>query len=263
MYKTKIRQCCRMGFAGLVLLLVMALKANAGWYECYNFKGSVAQYPVTFSVQLLRGGYFGEPGKKDFNMVGVYKYDKHNKPIRLEGKLNLRTQEMMLYEMNGEKQSAVLKICLCSNTCEGTWTDLVSKKTLPLKLTRTTVLTDTAAESACKNVEMLQAYTFLDYYFTGIYSKATGSDRAQMDKLNIIRKLDNTVYQVIDLTQIETTSGNVRTIIYDNVEVPDGAKTSFLIWNDIGRMGGYLYVNYNPKTGKFKLNPEPEIDGPQ
>ena len=56
----------------LVFILVIAFKtSHAGWYECYNYKGTIGKANVSFTIQV-REGYFGEPTKKEFNInVGL------------------------------------------------------------------------------------------------------------------------------------------------------------------------------------------------
>ena len=89
----------------IFLTIFSVTKVFAGWYECYNFKGTINNYPISLSLQV-RQGYFGEASKKDFNLIGVYKYDKHNDPIRLEGQFNTTDQKVILYELSKNNYSA-------------------------------------------------------------------------------------------------------------------------------------------------------------
>lgn len=235
--------------------------ASAGWYHCYNFKGSIDKYAVSFSMQIA-DKYFGEPGKKDFNLVGVYKYDKHNEPIRLEGKMSDSSKQIILYETINNKHTACFKFTFSDTECTGTWKDLSTNKTLPLHLVLVSGMKETSLTDSFTNVEILQANALPHYYFTGIYSKKSGEERAHMDHLEIRRKADNTLFQTIDFSKIETATGNVMTIIYNNVEITDLATQKLLVWNNIGRMGGYLFITYNAKTKRFILNPKATIDGP-
>lgn len=82
-----------------------------------------------------------------------------------------------------------------------------------------------------------------------------------MNKLKIIRKSDNSIFQILDFSKIETPTGNLMTVIYDNI-INVNIKTKILIIsNNIGRVGGYITVNFNPKTKKFDIDPEPVIEG--
>jgi len=236
-------------------------KVYAGWYECYNFKGTIDKYPITLSIQV-RDGYFGEKDKKDLNIIGVYKYDKHNEPIRLEGKINFKDNKALLYEISNNKHSATFEFDFSKIECVGIWRNLSTNKIMPLHLIYVSKLIDTLEENQSANIDILQANSLPDFYFVGIYSKTVGGNKAQMDKLQIIRKKDNIIFQTIDFSKIETKTGNVRTIIYDNVEIIDTNAKKLNVWNDIGRMGGYLTITFNSKIQKFKLNPKPKIDGP-
>jgi hypothetical protein len=244
----------------LFLLTASTTNVYAGWYACYNYKGTIDKYPITLSIQVNEG-YFGEKAKKDFNIIGVYKYDKQNSPIRLEGKMNEKDNTVMLYEIHQNQQTAVLEFVFSEQECTGTWKAVSDKNALALHLHFVSKLIDTVPENQAENIEILQMNALKDFYFTGIYSKKEGQDKAQMDYLQIIRKKDNVLFQTIDFSAIETTTGNVSTIIYENVEITDLKTKSVTVWNNIGKMGGYLTIRFNAKTQKFKLNPKPFIEG--
>lgn len=123
-------------------------------------------------------------------------------------------------------------------------------------------LIDTSETNQFTSIEILQANSLPDFYFVGDYSKINGEDRAQMDKLKIINKKDNAVFQTIDFLKINTQTGNVMTRIFDNVEVINKNTKELNVSNNIGKMGGYLIITFDSKTRKFKLNPEPKIEGP-
>lgn len=245
----------------LFFLSLALTKAQAGWYECYNFKGTIDKYSMTLSIQV-RDGYFGKKDKNDFNIIGVYKYDKQNNPIRLEGKINFKDNKALLYEISNSNYSATFEFDFSETECDGFWRNLSTNKTMPLHLNYVSKLIDTVEENQSANIEILQANSLRDFYLVGIYSKTAGEGSAHMDKLQIIKKKDNILFQTIDFSTVESKTGNVATIIYDNVEVEDLGAKKLSVWNDIGRMGGYLTITFSPKTQKFTLNPKPKIDGP-
>ncbi len=236
-------------------------KIYAGWYECYNFKGTIDKYPITLSIQV-RQGYFGEQEKRDFNVIGVYKYDKYNTPIRLEGKINFKNNKALLYEISNNKYSAIFEFDFSKSKISGIWKNLSTNKRLILHLDFVSQLIDTTDKNEYSNIEILQTNSLSDFYFVGNYSKLEEDRRAQMNSLKIIQKRDNKIFQTIDFSEIESQTGNVKTIIYDNVEVVNTKTRKIIIWNNIGRVGGYMIVTYDKKTNKFNLNPEPIIDGP-
>lgn len=245
---------------GIALLLLFGLNpVYAGWYACYNYKGTIDRYPVTFSIQFIEG-YFGR--KKAYNVVGIYQYDRHNTPIRLAGTIKHSTGKVILYEMQGDKETATLEFELSAKAAKGSWTDRVTKKALSLQLNLVSQLTDTSEANTFEGLEVLQGNSLPEYYFIGVYSRPNNESRAQMDRLKIVQKKDNAVFQVIDFSKVETTTGNVMTIIYDNVEVVNKKTKKLHVWNNIGRVGGYLTLTYDIKQGRFKLNPEPTVDGP-
>lgn len=246
----------------LLLVFIFSItNSYAGWYKCYNYKGTIDKYPISFSIQITEG-FFGEKDKKEFNINGVYKYDKHNNPLALEGKINFKTDKAYIYEIQNNKNTAVFEFNFSEKESTGTWTNLNTKKVLPLHLNFISKLIDTSEKDAFKNVEILQLDAIKDYYFVGLYSKQNSQDRAQMDQLKIIRKNDNSVFQILDFSAIETQTGNVITIIYQNVFTAKQNSNNFMVWNNVGRMGGYLHVTYDTAKRKFKVNPNPTIDGP-
>lgn len=245
----------------LFLLSLSLTNVYAGWYKCYNFKGTIGEYPITLSLQVSKG-FFGAKDKKDFNIIGVYKYDKHNEPIRVEGKLNFKDNKVLLYEITDNKHSATFEFNFSETKSNGIWKNLSANTTKRLHLIYVSKLIDTLEESHAANIEILQVNSLPEFYFVGDYSKTSGENRAQMTKLKIIKKKSNEIFQTIDFSKVETPTGNVMTIIFDNIGFVNSKTKEFTVSNDMGRMGGFLTIRFNSKTGKFKLNPNPEIDGP-
>jgi len=245
----------------ILVFFLSSLKSYAGWYECYNFSGTINKIPITFSIQV-KDGYFGEKDKKDLNLIGVYKYDHENEPILLEGKLNFKSSKALLYEMRNGKRAALFEFQFAKAQCDGVWKNLNDNKKLALHLNYINNLIDTTDTSEFHDVEILQSNSLKDLYFIGIYSKKDGESRAHMDKLKIINKKDNTVKQIIDFRNVASQTGNIWTIIYGNVQIANAKTNELEIWNSIGRMGGLLSVKFNFSTQKFKLNPIPKNNGP-
>jgi hypothetical protein len=245
-----------------IALLMNATAAYAGWYNCYTFSGKIGPYNISLSFQIIPG-YFGEKDKKEFNISGVYKYDNRNTPIKIEGRQAENNGHIILYETVAGKRSASLDFIFKEQKCTGTWTNLQSEKTLPVQLELITTLTDTSSAANFKNISILQAASLQNFYFEGIYNKKAGEDRASMSALKIIRKKDNVVFQTLDLAIIKTATGNIATVIFDNVEIGNNDPNNFVVWTDVGRMGGLLTVKYDALKKKFVLHPKPEVDGPQ
>ena len=190
--------------------------------------------------------------------MGVYKYDKHNDPIRLEGQFNTTDQKVILYELSNNNYSATFSFEFSQIEIHGTWKSNTSNQELPLHLNFVSKLVDTLESNQFDGIEILQSKTLPDFYFVGTYSKSTDDDRAKMNKLLIFKKKDNTLFQSIDFSKIETATGNVMTIIYDNIDVENKQSKKVTVSNNVGRMGGYLTITYNAKTKKFILNPNPK-----
>ncbi len=80
--------------------------------------------------------------KKSFNLIGVYKYDNHNNPIRLEGAIDFKKNKILLYEISNEKYTATFEFEFSKEKCVGVWTNLSTNQHLSLQLTNTSILID-------------------------------------------------------------------------------------------------------------------------
>lgn len=240
----------------LAILVTASVNSFGGWYKIYNYAGAIDQYPVSLSFQV-RDGYFGEAVKKTFNAIGVYKYDKFNNPIRLEGRFNQKTNEIELYELGSNgKVSAIFQLQFSNQQLLGTWNNGKNKRIVKLKLENK--LSDLADEDF-QDIQILQSASLSDYYFVGLYAKKSTGEDANMTALKIINKKTNTIFQTLKFDNIETPTGNIMTIIYDNVT--PGKGNNFSVSNQIGRVGGYLNVTYHVKQKQFILDPEPVAEG--
>ena len=249
----------------LVFLLLLFFnfsfaELHAGWYQCYNYTGKIGDYPVTFSIQITPG-FFGEKEKQHFNINGVYQYEKYNNPIALEGVIDFETGKGTLYEKTGNDYTASFFINFDEALCSGTWIDSKTKKSLPFQLTKISMLTDTTSSNSFGNIDITQTSSLQHYYFVGVYKKVAGADRAEMEQLKIIHKRSNRLFQTINFKSVLSQTGNVSTIIFDNVTVTDSKNRSFIVSNNVGRAGGYMQVRFDLKKNKFILNPEPIMEG--
>lgn len=240
----------------LTALILTSVKTFAGWYNSYNYVGSIDKYQVTLSFQI-KEEYFGEPTKKSYNVIGVYKYNKFNNPIRLEGIFDQKTQVLKIYEIGLNSQvSATFNLNFSSQKLTGSWNN--GKGSLKVNLQLVNKLSDLSDE-AFDDVNILQFPSLKNYYFIVVYAKKSKSTRAYMSALKIIKKESNETFQTLNFENIETPTGNVMTIIYDNITI--GKGNNFLVSNEIGRVGGYLNVRFNVKDRRFVLNPEPVAEG--
>jgi hypothetical protein len=244
-----------------LLLILCSATAKAGWYECYNFRGTIGGEPITLSIQLVNS--YLDSHKKSFTVSGIYKRDKVNEPVKLTGELDLNYKKAILYESSAtSKHAASFEFDFSLVASEGVWRDLASDRAMPVHLDYVSKLRDFVDGDSAQKVEILQSDSFKDLYFVGIYSMKAGDDRVQMDKLKIIRKKDGTQLQVIELSKLAYTSGNIITIIYDNVQVFDRKTRELLLWNNTGRMGGTTSITFDRKTRRFRLHPKSHVEGP-
>ena len=253
-----------------LFLMLSFVKTYAGWYICYNYEGTIDTYPIHLSVQIE---YDWAGNKKERNVDGVYFYNKYHQPIKLKGTLK-NGNEIELKEYNEKgKPTAIFKFDLSKTDCTGNWTNAETLKISELHIIKKSCFTDANKEGKIDfpspnfipnnqfDIPIIQSNSLRKFYFIGIYS-LDEPEKAQMSRLEIRNKEDNRLFQTINLSSLEQQSGNVITVIFDNVEIVNLKTNEFLIWYNIGRMGGYLTVKYNSKKQKFILNPKPIIDGP-
>ena len=235
----------------LLLMCSTVTKVSAGWYQCFNFKGNIGAYPITLSMQI-REGYFGEKNKRSYNLIGVYKYDKFNTPIRLEGRLDTVSNKAVLYETVNDVQTAVFEFKFSEKGCTGVWrSSKMARQSLPLALNLVSKIADVNKGTSFSNTDVLQFESLPELYFVANYSKTKGLDQAQMNQLKIIRKKDNSLYQTLSLENVEAQTGNVMTIIYDNVTVIDKKRKTLGISANMGKDINPLMISYNSKSGRF------------
>jgi hypothetical protein len=229
--------------------------AHAGWYQCYNYTGTVGKSPVTLSIQITHD-YFGAAEKKNLNINGIYQYTKYHTPIRLEGVLDPATKQLTLYELHQNSRTATFTLPFTDTTTTGVWTP-ESGKSVPVQLTFQSKLTDTALTDRCDSVEILQATTTPDFYFVGVYAKAAGAQNAVMTALKVCLKKDGALVQHIDFSKETIATGNLMTLIYDNVtsDSPSTVKVS----NQYGRVGGQWSLHWNAKKNCFVKASQPEL----
>ncbi len=243
----------------IVFFAIGITKSHAGWYECYNYKGTIGNYPITLSIQITED-YFGEKDKKEFNINAVYKYDKYNNPIKLEA--ILKNNKIRLYENHEDQQTAVLEFDFSEPISTGYWTNSKNKKRLALNLKYISKLNDKTGNDVFEAVEILQLYALKDYYFMGVYSKGENEMRARMERIKIMNKKDDTLFQIMDFNDLDLSVGNIVTIIYQNITVNDFNNSQVYIWCDVGKMGGWFELKFDKQKNKFISDFELKIEGP-
>lgn len=229
---------------------------QANGYQCYNYTGTVGKASINLSYQITPD-YFGEAAKKNFNVNGVYSYTQYNTPIRLEGILDANQQTITLYEMNKEQRTATFILSLQDQKISGTWAKVGTTTSLPVQLQLTTSLNDTQLDTPTVVTEIPQFDSLPDYYFVGVYTKKAGATQAEMTALKIMRKKDHHLFQEISFTDATVPTGNLMTVIYDQIEVTSPKAKNFTVANQYGRTGGYWNIVWNTQTQRFEKAVEP------
>ncbi len=234
----------------VLLIITAAFCTSAGWFECYNFKGFIGKYPITLSIQIL-DGFHGESNKKDFNVFGIYKYDKFNNPIGLSGKYDRATGRVELYE--GGAQFA---FSFSKTKTSGTWVSSVQKKELPLSLTFKDELIDTfniykdTTAALPGPVEIIMDAATEMTYFVGVYDfnfPKYSYSRAMLLSLDIYDKKSNKLLQKLEVPE---RAGNISTIIYHNAWLTD--ENQLRVTLDEGRIGTEIVYDYDSLSNRYE-----------
>jgi len=159
----------------------------------------------------------------------------------------------VLYEIANEKHTAIFEFKLLEGTGDGFWLNKSTSKKLPLHLEMVSKIVDLNLNSEFSDVDVLQFQSLKDFYLVSSYSKVKGIDKAQLAKLKILRKKDNSVYQTIDLSNMEYQAGNLMTIIFDNVSVLNFNKKILGVSRQLGKNQDPLCIFYNVQTRIFNL----------
>lgn len=245
-------------FSILIFTCVLNINAFCGSYDCYNYEGFLGKYSIQLSYQIMNN--LDKNGNRQIN--AVYKYDKFNNPIRLYGFIDKNTEEITLYETDKlNHQNSKFVLIFDNKNIKGTWTNLSNSETLPIILKYQSALNDIDKEKSFENIKILQLQVFKNYYFIGVYSKIKGEDRVQMKELQIIDKKTNQIFQTLNFKNVDSTLGNVMTIIYNNIDCIDLKYNNFLLWGNSGRMGGYIIITFNQKLNEFTFDTSITIDG--
>lgn len=242
-----------------VFVLSLFNKVNAGTHICYVYKGVIGSDPVVFNIQI-------EESYSKANLLkvnGVYIYQKENSPIPLAGILDLARRKLVLQEIIGGKNRAILNLTFSEKLMTGIRKKTNSTLSQIINLQETSSLIDTAAFDNTKvtGVEIIQDTSLKNYLLVGVYSKMDRYYDAEMDQLKLIDKKTGKPFQIIDLTSIEDPSGVQIENIFKNVEISDHNKDGYndvAIWNKSGKYGSRLYAYYNQTLKKYQLDPNPE-----
>lgn len=180
---------------------------------------------------------------------GIYMYKNINTPIALRGKLI--NKDLVLYEKNDKgKTSAVITITdfnKNSQTLNGSWKSLITKKERHLQLSKTTSI-DHTKEVEWKDKELLQVTSLKNYYFRIILAKSKDSSEPRVSGLKIFNKKTDLVVQQIELDCSSMGFNSVSANDYNF----DGI-TDFSVFESsyAGANTSSIYYLFDPKSATF------------
>ena len=232
----------------LITLLSVTTNVFAGWYNCYSYKGQIADVNVHVYLQFRE---INATSKDTIPVSGIYKYDNHNDPIELKGIL-IKGKTLELSEYHNNVSTAKLNFQWHEQSLDGLWKS--DKKSYKITLTKIGSLVDTKTEGINKSTEILMASSFKDEYLIGIYYKEPNDYRARLSELRILNKKTNEVKQLIAFDRNDRPVGNVSTVIFEAIRVwenLDKAERAIEVEEDDGRGGQSFFMTYNNEKNKF------------
>lgn len=212
----------RLFISAIFCVLLLTVKAAAGWYHVENYEGYIGPQPVHVSLQTYDG--FGS----GMTVEGSYFYDAKQSPIAVFGKLN--GTRVALCEISNDKEfDRILvvgsKIPVDTTQCPffldmaesgatGTWSKGADK--YPVTLKKVASVDDTSDTKIDGTVEIPFWAETAAHRFAGVY---TNTDSGTcMAKLQVIKKSSRKVVQEIAFDDDGCDAGMLMTSIYANVQ---------------------------------------------
>lgn len=227
---------------------------SAGWFICHVYKGKVGKDSVTLSIQIEKK--YSTTKKNWLSIDGVCISNGSNEPIPLSGRLDVETSEIVISKKN---DSVYWRLKPSGKSLIGSYGSLHSKSQ-PVNLQEVANLNDTTYHSEIETigVGITQDTSLPKYLLRGIYSIRKYED-ARMDRLELVDKKTNEIYQAIDVSMVDFPVGNLVTNIFRNVELRKNLHSDdgdLIIWCRAGKHGGYVTAVYDTNAGKYVLDPE-------
>jgi hypothetical protein len=244
-----------------ILLLLVAVEANAGWYRVTNYVGQIGPYPVHLSIQTYDFG-------SGLNVEGSYYYDKHRSPIPIYGKLIGNSASLCEIHSADEVDKILvrgsrsgfdttgcpLRLVFSNDEATGQWTD--HRGSFDVKLKRVGSLDDTESGRIDGVVEIPFWGQTKSYMFIGVY-KASGAAGAgiSINAVRVVNKKTGAIIQDFDPQQHDCTFGFLMTPIYMNIKSVNSGKDEKIGLNCGGmRFSTVVYYSLNKKTGTFEFS---------
>lgn len=242
----------------IIAIFCFLNELSAGWFICHIYKGQIGKDSVIISMQIQRK-YSTTTGDY-LSVYGVFLNNTYQTPIPISGKFNIKNHEIILSQKNDIADSAYWHLKIIGESLIGSY--IVGQgKSEHIILKEVANLIDTPYHSKIETigVSILQDTSLNKYLLRGIYSIRQYQD-ARMDRLELVDKETNKIFQVIDLSVIDFPAGNLVTNIFKNVEIQKNINSAdygnLIIWCRAGKRGGYVTATYDSMLGMYKLNPE-------
>lgn len=217
----------------LFLVIFTTLKAQS------TYSGVIGQSPVEFITDMYSDGVAD----------AVYVYNTYDQPILIQGELKNNTLTLFEKDKSNKKKASLVfpSYDPKSSMLEGTWTDVKTKKELPIRLTKQFDL-DTDENVDWKEREIIQSAATEKYYFKLVIRKFQGDLSPRVTGIHIYEKKTDKLIQALPL--------DCQLMSFNNTSIGDynfDGLTDFSVFEGsyTGANTSSLYFLYDPKTKTF------------
>ena len=204
-----------------------------------SYTGTVGKYKVEMVTDIYSDGV----------ARAIYAYTSYNEPIELSG--NLEKGKLTLYEKSADqKDVARFDFSIYdaeSEQLKGTWTNLKTKKILPVTLNKTFEVID-GNDVEWHAREMLQPVSIGDKYFKLVVTKDKDIYYTSAIAVKVLEKKTGKLLQLLDV--------ECQLLGIENIDTGDynfDGYTDFSVFETsyAGPNTSSLYFLYDPKTDTF------------
>lgn len=210
----------------ILLLLLVALPARAGWFEVKTYVGTIGKSKVHLSLQTF--DYINHEDAGRWKVDGSYYYDKYSTPIPLEGSRDAKGnvvlcegsrfvsfygQDIFKQRDKRDMEKCPIHVDISGKLVTGRWHG--SHGDLPIHLEQVGHLDNTGLgkPELDGNVTIPLWYYTKKYMLLGVYKATDKCGPPSMTNMIVVDRSNGKRYRNMDLG---CDFGNVATVVYMN-----------------------------------------------
>lgn len=226
-------------------------------YFCFNsfgqttYTGFIDKYPIELSALIY----------SDSEVEAVYVYTNVDTPIQLNGKIVKGTLILTEMEASGKASARFSFPGFSENATNvsGIWTNLITKRQLTVKLTKSYSLTG-PSPTVGKDQELIQTESLKDHYFKLVIEKNAGAYEPRVKAVKVLEKKTDRTVQIIKVDCQLWGLNNITIGDFNFDGKPDfsvfessyaGANTSSLYYLYDSTSGRYIDSKYSGTSLEF------------